>query len=102
MAQIQKGSTYLARSHRHCASLWCHGDHQSKGREAGKEGGTACRKASARWHGGRSRESGNEGAPAGGRDDSDCAVSVLVTGVSEVRNGCRSYERIRMNARDNI
>jgi hypothetical protein len=34
MAQIQKGSTYLARSHRHCASLWCHGDHQSKGREA--------------------------------------------------------------------
>jgi hypothetical protein len=46
-AQIQKGSTYLTGSHRRRASLRCHGDHRSEGREAEKEGGAACRKASA-------------------------------------------------------
>jgi len=45
-AQIQKGSTYLAGSHRRRASLRCHGDHQSEGREA-EEGGAACWKVSA-------------------------------------------------------
>ena len=42
----------------------------------------------------RSQEQGGrEGAPAGGGDDSDYAVSVLVAGVSEVRNDCGSERR---------
>ena len=39
------------------------------------------------------REGGREGASAGGRGDIDCATPVLVTGVNEVRNDCRSERR---------
>ena len=38
-------------------------------------------------------EGGREGAPAGGRGDIDCATSVLIVGVNEVRNDCRSERR---------
>jgi hypothetical protein len=42
---------------------------------------------------GAGREGEREGAPEGGRGDINCATPVLVAGVREVRNDCRSERR---------